>query len=97
MEYNLDNGLLTIHLEGEMNSYNSEMVEKEIEKIVTANSFSSLKIDMEKVSYISSAGIRVIVGMMKICPDIVLAKVGESVYNVFDMVGFTERVKIEKL
>ena len=34
MKHNIENGVLTLYLEGELNSYNSEDVEKEIDAII---------------------------------------------------------------
>ena len=60
MRHDLDNGILTLFLEGELNSYNAESVGKEINDIIKSNTFDSLVLDLDKLKYISSAGLRVV-------------------------------------
>lgn len=93
----IENETLTIYLEGEINSLNSEDVEKEIDAIVSKKGFKAIKLDMEKVNYISSAGLRIIVRLKQSYDDTSLVKVPEDVYDIFEMVGFGNLVSIEKL
>lgn len=97
MTHTLENGKLTIFLEGELNSYNSEEVEKEIETLLDNNSFNSVVLDMEKLRYISSAGLRIIVRLKQRVNETSLVKVQDAVYEIFDMVGFQNVVSIERL
>ena len=97
MKHTLENETLTIYLEGELNSYCSEEVEKEIGNIVSNNSFKSLVLDLENLKYISSAGLRIIVRLKQQFDDTSLVKVPQVVYDVFDMVGFQKMLKIERL
>ena len=57
----IENETLTIYLEGEINSYNSEEVEKEIDEITLKGGFKAIKLDLTDLRYISSAGLRIIV------------------------------------
>ena len=97
MTHTLENGKLTIFFEGELNSYNSEEVEREIESIVDNNSFDSIVLDMENLRYISSAGLRIVVRLKQRFDNTSIVKVQESVYDIFDMVGFQNVISIEKL
>ena len=92
-----ENGKLTIFLEGELNSYNSEDAEKEIDSIVNANSPTSIVLDLENLRYISSAGLRIIVRLKQQHDDVTLVKVPSVVYEIFEMVGFNKMIAIEKL
>ena len=96
MKFTLENDKLILFLEGELNSYNSEEVEKEIESIVKANSFKSIVLDLENLSYISSAGLRIIVRLRQQCDETSLRKPSKSVMDIFKMVGFENLIKIEK-
>ena len=96
MRHTLENQTLTLFLEGELNSYNSEDVEKEIEPIVAAGGFSSIVVDMDALRYISSAGLRIIVRLKQQCDDITLARVPQGVYDILDMVGFPNLMRIQK-
>jgi len=97
MNSQLENGKLTLFLEGELNSYNSEDVEREIEKLVNENKFKSLVLDFEKLSYISSAGLRIVVRLKQRFDDTTLVNVPNGVYDIFEMVGFQNLLKIERL
>lgn len=97
MNSQLENGKLTLFLEGELNSYNSEDVEREIEKLVNENKFKSLVLDFEKLNYISSAGLRIVVRLKQRFDDTTLVNVPDGVYDIFEMVGFQNLLKIERL
>ena len=97
MKHNVENGKLIIYLEGELNSYNSEEVEKEIEQITSSSKFDALVLDMEHLSYISSAGLRIIVRLKQQYDDVTVTKVSSDVFDIFDMVGFQNLIKIERL
>lgn len=97
MKYNVDNETLTIFLEGQLNSYNSDEIEKEIDEIMKNNSFKKVILDLENLHYISSAGLRIIVTIKIQYDDLTLINTPPQVYEVFDMVGFKNMIKIEKL
>ena len=97
MKHKLEGESLTIYLEGEINSYTSEDVEREIDKIVSENSFSSLILDLKDLSYISSAGLRIIVKLKQKYDDTSLVNVPSGVYDIFEMVGFDNMFKIVRL
>lgn len=84
-----------IVLEGRIDSANAPEIDKQIfdsldiaaEKIV---------IDAENLTFISSAGLRVILKLRKNCKDIEIIGVSPEVYEVLEMTGFTEMVKVQK-
>ena len=43
MKHSIETGTLTIFLEGELNSYNSEETEKEIDTILSKGGFKSIR------------------------------------------------------
>ena len=96
MRHSIEKEILTIYLEGELNSYNCEEVEKEIDGILSNKGFKAIKIDMEDLTYISSAGLRIIIRIKQQYDDTCLVKVPDPVYDIFAMVGFESLMKIEK-
>ena len=92
----IENETLTIFFEGELNSYNSEDVEKEIESILAKGGFKAIKLDFADLNYISSAGLRIIVRIKQQYDDTSLVKVPDGVFDIFTMVGFQNLLKIEK-
>lgn len=97
MKHTLENDTLTFYLEGELNSFTSEAVEREIEAVTSANSFSRIVFDLKDLRYISSAGLRIIVRVKQRCDDTSLVNTPKPVYEVFAMVGFQNMIKIERL
>lgn len=97
MKHTLENNSLTFYLEGELNSYTSKDVEKEIEEVMSKNTFNKVVLDLKDLSYISSAGLRIIVRIKQKCDDTSLVNTPSGVYDIFKMVGFHKVIKIEKL
>lgn len=97
MKFSLENKKLTLFFVGNLNSNNAEDVENEIENIIGDKSIDSIVIDMENLSYISSAGLRIIARLKKKYNDTSLVKVKEDVYDIFEMVNFQNMMTIEKL
>ena len=91
-----ENGTLTIFLEGQVDSTNAGEVEAVIDSVVAQYDPSLLTIDAEKLKYISSAGLRVILKLRKRFGDLRVFNVKPDVYEIFDMTGFTEIVTVEK-
>ena len=97
MKHTLENNTLTFYLEGELNSYTSKDVEKEIETAMSENTFDKVVLDLKDLVYISSAGLRIIVRIKQRCDDTSLINTPSGVYDIFKMVGFHNMIKIEKL
>ena len=97
MKHTLVNNTLTFYLEGELNSYTSKDVEKEIETAMSENTFDKVILDLKDLQYISSAGLRIIVRIKQRCDDTSLVNTPSGVYDIFKMVGFQNMIKIEKL
>ena len=97
MKHVIENETLTISLEGELNSFNSEEVEKEIDEITSKGGFKAIKLDLTDLRYISSAGLRIIVRLKQQYDNTCLVNVPSGVYDIFEMVGFTNLFTIERL
>ena len=96
MKYDITNKTLTIYLEGEFNSNNSEEVSGEIDEIINKSDFEKLIIDLEKVTYISSAGLRVFLKLKQRFDNYSIINASLEVYDVFQMTGFTDMMEIKK-
>ena len=97
MKHTLENNTLTFYLQGELNSFTSKDVEKEIETVMSNNIFNKVILDLKDLSYISSAGLRIIVRIKQQCDDTSIVNTPSGVYDIFKMVGFHNMIKIEKL
>ena len=96
MEHNLENGVLTLTLEGHIDSANAGTVERAINDLRAAAPADTLVLDCEKLEYISSAGLRVLLRTSKAVPDTRLINVSPEIYEILDMTGFTEILSIRK-
>ncbi len=97
MKHSLDGETLTIFLEGELNAYTSDTVEKDIRDLLDKTEFTAIILNMEKLTYISSAGMRLIVWLKQQYSETSVEGVSKPVYQILDMVGFPKMIKIEKL
>lgn len=96
MRFENKNNVLRIFLEGEVNSYNSENLGKEINEIVTKENFNRLDLDFSKVTYISSAGLRVILKLKQQFNDVEVVEASLDIYDIFSMTGFTNIMTVRK-
>ena len=96
MNTSWDNEKLTIRLEGRIDSGNAAAIENEIAEAMKDKDPSAVIIDAEDLDYISSAGLRIILRLRKRHSDLSIINVKSDVYEIFEMTGFTEMMKVEK-
>ncbi len=96
IEHKLNGSTLTISLAGHIDSANAPEVEKEIMSIRDANPSTEVVFDCDKLEYISSAGLRIILRVKKAVADTKLINVSSDVYEIFDVTGFTEMMDVQK-
>ena len=91
-----DDKNLTITLEGRLDTNTSPELEKYLEEL---NSINNLTLDFEKLNYISSAGLRLILIFQKTMKNnngtMVIKNVKENIKEIFDITGFTGILTIE--
>ena len=96
ISYRIDKDILYIAIEGRIDASNATQAEDEIFNIKNDNLGKYTVLDAEKLEYISSAGLRVILKLRKEEPKLAIINVASDVYEVFEMTGFTDMVTIEK-
>ena len=94
--YRLDKDILYIAIEGRIDATNAAEAEEKIFDIKNENPDKYTVLDADKLEYISSAGLRVILRLRKEEPKLAIINVASDVYEVFDMTGFTDMVTVEK-
>ena len=94
--YRIDKDILYIAIEGRIDASNAPEAEAKIFNIKNENSGLHVVVDADKLEYISSAGLRVILRLRKEEPKLAIINVSSEVYEIFDMTGFTDMVTIEK-
>ena len=94
--YRIDKDILYIAVEGRIDASNAAEAEEKIFGIKNDNPGKHTVLDADKLEYISSAGLRVILRLRKEEPKLAIINVAADVYEVFDMTGFTDMVTVEK-
>ncbi len=87
---------LYIGLVGRIDAGNAAWTEKELQEIRKAHPDLRTVLDADGLSYISSAGLRVILRLRKEVPDLAVINVCPEVYEILDMTGFTEMMTVKK-
>ena len=94
INFNNDNGNLNVVLDGRLDTITAPELESFIGSNYDGNGL--IVIDCEKLSYISSAGLRVLLAAQKKTKGAMkLVNVCELVMEVFEMTGFTDILTIE--
>ena len=96
MRFELTDNLLTLFFEGELNSYNADVMEKEIDEVFSSSKFQTLNLDFAKLNYISSAGLRIILKIKQKHDDSHVINANLDVYDVLQMTGFTNIMDVKK-
>ena len=92
----IDQAILSIAVIGRIDASNAAEAEEKIFTIKNDNPGKYIVVDADRLEYISSAGLRVILRLRKEEPKLAIINVASDVYEVFDMTGFTDMVTIEK-
>ncbi len=87
---------LYIYLHGRIDSTNAASVEVMLEKAKEGVNYETIIIDVDDLEYLSSAGLRIILRMLKGCPTLKIINASSEVYEIFEMTGFTEMLPIQK-
>lgn len=91
-----DAGKLNIALEGRLDTSTAPELDAELKS--SLEGVTELSFDFEKLEYISSAGLRVLLSAQKVMNkqgSMVLRKVREEVKEVFEVTGFLDILTIE--
>ena len=96
MQSKFENNVLTIMLEGKIDSLNAPKVEDEIDAILAKDPDDAIVIDCENLEYTTSAGLRVILSLKQKVDNTRIINVRPEIYEIFDMTGFTDMMDIEK-
>lgn len=93
---NAENNTLTIALDGRLDTITAPQLEEELQK--SLDGISALILDLEKLEYISSAGLRVFLSTQKKMNgqgEMKVVRPGETVMEIFEVTGFSDILTIE--
>ena len=90
-----EGGKLIVSLEGRLDTSTAPQLEEELKN--SLDGVLALVLDLERLEYISSAGLRVLLSAQKIMNkqgEMEINHVCESVMEIFDVTGFTDILTI---
>ena len=96
--YRIDKDILYIAVEGRVDASNAADAEKKIFEIKNAYADKYVVLDAEKLEYVSSAGLRVILKAQKAMTakgGMKLLHVNETIMEIFEITGFSDILTIE--
>ena len=98
MKTQLQNDTLTIFLDGRIDANNASTIEAQIAEALSQNpTAANIQFDAEKLDYISSAGLRVLLKFRKqLKQSLPVLNVSGEVYDIFSVTGFTELLDVRK-
>lgn len=94
--YRTDKDLLYIELVGRIDASNAAEIEDSVKKIRSDNPGMHTVFDADKLEYISSAGLRILLRVRKEEPGLAIINASPEVYGILEMTGFTEMLTVEK-
>ena len=87
---------VTLKLCGRVDSNNASSVEEELFSQLEGKDSFPVELDAEKLEYISSAGLRVLLRIRKNRPGMRIVNASPEVYDILDMTGFTEMMDVQR-
>ena len=91
-----EEAILTIFLEGAIDSATAPEVETQIMESYHAHSAKEVVLDAGELRYISSSGLRVLLKLRKLAPNLKLINATSEVYEILEMTGFTDLFPVSK-
>lgn len=91
-----EDGLLLVKVSGRVDSSSAPAYEAEIDNIRLNNAHEKITLDLDDLSYLSSAGLRVILRLLKNERTLSLINANSEVYEIFQITGFSEMLPISK-
>ncbi|MCR1840574.1 STAS domain-containing protein [Murimonas intestini] len=96
IEKNLEETKLTLKLDGRLDTTTAPMLEDEIKASIAG--VQKLELDFGGLAYLSSAGLRVLLGAQKIMNQqgkMIIRNVNDTIMEVFELTGFSKILTVE--
>ena len=90
-------GARVLYIQGYINAHTVQEFEKSVQSILDENVYCIL-INCQKLQYINSSGLGVLMGVIEEIQEnngfLYLSNMNETVFNIFDTLGFTHLFKV---
>ena len=90
------NNNFAIALHGQIDTANAAAVEESIKNLLEGQDVSLLVLDAQHLRYISSAGLRILLRLLKSGKTLKMVNVSPDVYDILEVTGFSEMMTVEK-
>lgn len=97
MRYDERDDTLTIYLEGRIDANSAPVVEDAINALVDELSPKQVALDASGLDYLSSAGLRIVMRLLKRVETVRIVNATPAVYEVLDMTGISEMLSVTRL
>lgn len=88
---------LTLYFSGQVDSTNASAVEEDVNKTLSSHKdFERIVLNFNDLSYISSAGLRIVLKLLQQYKNVSIIDASPDVYDVFQMTGFTKMMEIRR-
>lgn len=88
---------IVIYTEEKLSIDNSAAFMEELKAVIDENPGIMLEIDAERLTYISSSGLRVILSILRKCSgNLTVFNVSDEIYEILEVTGFTEMMEVKK-
>ena len=95
MRTELTENTLTLYPEGHVDSKNAGDFERDVMTAVDAAPGASVVVDVDKLEYVSSAGLRVLMKVMRRTKGpLKVINASPEVYEIFEVTGFSEMMDV---
>ena len=88
--------ILTICLEGDIDSATAPEAEAQMMEVYHAHAAKAVVLDAEKLRYVSSSGLRVLLKLRKLEENLQLINASPEVYDILEMTGFTDLFPVSR-
>lgn len=96
MRYDKTDSNITCWLEGRITSNNAEHAEREIRDAMEATGATRIVLDASELDFISSAGLRAIIRLLKLGQSVMVTNANAEVYEIFQITGLTELMEVRR-
>ena len=96
MKTSMNGNQLVLCLEGTLDSSNAELLNQEIQAVLSEHPGTPFCIDADNLLYVSSSGLRMFLQLQKKYGKQTILNVSPEVYEIFDITGFTSLMDVRK-
>ena len=90
MKVDFNNDVLTLFFPDRVDTSNAEQILKEAMDAVEEKKAGKLTLDLEELTYISSAGLRVVLKLKKAVPEMNVIHINKEIMEILDLTGFSD-------